>query len=192
MSLAKRLVFALPLIGLGVIFFLFAPDGLGKVGAYMIGSAALLLGLIMLNRPLAGLLSQPMGSILRPGRRSSADGPNYTMPEAKAALGEFEEALTLYRELTEEYPQETRPWMEMLDIAVLELKSPSRAKQIYRDALMSLKKEREQAVIVQLYKGMSRNLGSMEEESKEEEPASSDDAEEKESDASDSPRDDQT
>lgn len=61
------------------------------------------------------------------------------LSRARRIQGKFEEALGTYDEIVREYPQEIRAYLDMLDIAINDLRDAARAESISRMAVAALK-----------------------------------------------------
>jgi len=65
----------------------------------------------------------------------------YGIPRAKRANGLYEEAIADLEKIALEYPEELQPYVEIIDIAIVNLKDPERARQTYQRGLSVLKNE---------------------------------------------------
>ncbi len=99
----------------------------------------LLIGGFILGPPIARLISQPVGGLFHPDNATGIPPPQYSMAKAKRSKGLFEEAFDEYRKISDQYPEEIKPYLEMIDIAILHLKDRKRAERIYEKALVNLK-----------------------------------------------------
>jgi len=75
-----------------------------------------------------------------PGRFEEATGsdrppPMYSIPESKRKSGLHEEAMAGYAKIAEQYPGEVRPYLAMMEIAIVNLKDPERGSAIYEKGM---------------------------------------------------------
>ncbi len=110
--------------------------------------------------PLARFLAEPVGTLFYPGTHSSKKAPMYGIPESKRAKGLYEEAIAGFEKIAEDYPNETKPYIEMIDIAIRDLKDPERANKIYQHGTSVLKKDKDKAVLSSMYTAISSRLNS--------------------------------
>lgn len=123
------------------------------------GCALLVVGGVVLAFPIAGLLAERTGSLFWPNRRFDRPIPMYSIPQSKRKQGHFEEAIADYEGIAEEYPDETQPYVEMIDICIVDLKDPNRAYVIYDRGMNVLKKEKDKEALTTMYKAISSRLG---------------------------------
>jgi hypothetical protein len=116
----------------------------------LIGPAFIVLGAVILAPPLARLLAESSGGLFYPGGRGRKE-PMYSIPEARRARGEYEEAIADLRRIAAEYPRATRPYELMLTIAIVDLKDAARAEQIYRQGLAALRKRGERDELARFF-----------------------------------------
>lgn len=81
---------------------------------------AVVLGLIwalLVVWPFCGWMGTMLGSIISPQEKWDHDQmPQYSVPESKIKQGKYDEAITLFRELSEKYPAEITPHLRIGDI----------------------------------------------------------------------------
>ena len=82
----------------------------------------------------------------------------YSVPQSKRAKGLYEEAMAGMEEIAEKYPQETRPYITMIEIAIVDLKDPKRASAIYDRGMSILKKRGDRHALTQMYLGNCSRL----------------------------------
>ena len=160
-SLAWRLIGALP-------FFIISIYTLASVeGGYLWGFSQACFGLLMLmagvailTPPLTQLFVEPLDLLFSPGRRFTKPQPIYSIPEAKVKQGRHEEAWSLYEEIIEKHPERLKPYVKMIDIAIVHLKDWERATAIYQRGMAALPKQKDRETLTKLYKAMSTRLQS--------------------------------
>lgn len=162
-SLLIRLAVGTPFLVIGLVILARAGGSASTAHGYamgLFGCAGVILGSVILAFPLASLIAEPVGSLFYPGRRSSRPSPMYGIPESKRARGLYEEAMTGFEKISEEYPDEVKPFIEMIDISIVNLKDPERANAIYRHGAAVLKKREDQEALARMYSAIRSRLGS--------------------------------
>lgn len=153
-----RLCFAGPLFVFGIILLIRGARST-DVGAGFIACALILIAAVVLAFPIAGLLAERTGGLFWPGRRLDRPLPMYSIPQAKRTQGLYEEAIALYEKIAEDYPRETQPYIDMIDICIVNLKDPNRAYVIYDRGMQLLKKDKDKEALTTMYKAISTRLG---------------------------------
>ena len=148
-ALAWRTLIALPFFAVGL------TGALSVLSPFFTVAGALIVA-----APLAGLFAEPAGNLFYPGKRSSRKQPMYGIPESKRAKGLYEEAISGFEQIAQEYPKETKPYIEMIDIAIRNLKDPERANAIYRRGLAVLKRDKDREVLAIMYSATRTRLNS--------------------------------
>jgi hypothetical protein len=98
-------------------------------------------GAIIMVPFFTNLVAEPFRALFYPGERFKGPQPMYGQPASKRAWGEYEEAIRGYEELARKYPDDLKPYIEMLHIAAVDLRDEARAKAIFDKALTVLTKE---------------------------------------------------
>lgn len=146
-SLAWRTLVAAP-------FFVVGVTGLLSYAS----PAFILAGAIIMASPLARLLAEPWGNLFYPTRHFDRPQPMYSIPQSKRAKGLYEEAIAGLERIAEEYPDEAKPYIEMIDIAIVHLNDPDRADAIYQRGISQLKKDEEKEVLARMYGAIRTRL----------------------------------
>ncbi|MFO7948853.1 MAG: tetratricopeptide repeat protein [Candidatus Fermentibacteraceae bacterium] len=80
--------------------------------------------------------------------RTAGSGlPDYQAPRALEARGRYEDAMETYLKMAEEYPDELKPHVEMMRIALMGLHDRNRFRRIYRRGLDSLQKRTDRELL---------------------------------------------
>lgn len=132
----------------------------GNIGFSFFGFAAFIVGAIILAFPLAELLAEPTGNLFWPGARFDHPQPAYSIPQSKRARGLYEEAMAGFEKIAEEHPHEVQPYIEMIDIAIVNLHDPERAKAIFHRGMSVLKKEEDRETLARMYGAIKTRLNS--------------------------------
>lgn len=144
-SLAWRALFAAPFfVAAGFLIRLPFPFSVSFTGAVLIGC-------IILAFPAARLASQALFQFLYPAEHFDRPPPVYGIPESKVAKGLYEEAMTLYERIAEQYPEEIKPYLDMLEIAAKHLQDRQRTIQIYNRAIAHFPDPQTHALLKEAY-----------------------------------------
>ncbi len=133
-GILRRLLPAGLLLAIGTGILLAAGDILLMLVGYLLYLAAA----ILLAGPLARLLAEPLGDLYWPRRYFDQPQPMYGIPESRRRKGQFEEALAEYEKIAAAHPAEVRPWLDMIDIALTDLRDPERANTLFQRGLAAL------------------------------------------------------
>ncbi|MCX6993851.1 MAG: hypothetical protein NT011_12020 [Kiritimatiellaeota bacterium] len=153
--LLKRLILAALLFLAG--FYLLRQ---GNIGAVIIGFAPIILGAVILAFPLAELFAEPTGNLFWPSAQYDRPQPQYSIPQSKRARGLYEEAMAGFEKIAEEHSQEVQPYVEMIDIAIVNLHDPERAKVIFQRGIAVLKKDEDREALARMYRAIQTRLDS--------------------------------
>lgn len=153
-GIALHALFATPVFALAYWRLATVDSGLVAAGQLLIGMALMLLGAVILGWPIARLLAESWGSIYYSSGRFDRPQPIYSIPAANAKKGLFEEAIAGYERIAEEYPSEVKPYIEMIEIAVVHLRNADRATRIYRTGLATLTEAKDRNVLSEMYAGI--------------------------------------
>jgi len=141
-QLLKHLVIAAPFFALGV--FLAARYGRTNVLGVLWGLGFMTIGVAIVMVPLAGLLAEPIGGLVYfQGRHRDKPGPVYSRAQAMRSAGRYQEALAEFENMTWEFPGEVKPYVEMIDVAVVSLKDGPLAESIFQKGMAALEKREE-------------------------------------------------
>lgn len=101
---------------------------------------------------LSDLFAEPAGYFYSSGKHSDRPQPAYSIYETKRAKGLYEEAIAGFEKIAAEYPEEVKPYIEMIDIAIVDLKDSERAKRIFYRGIAALKKDKDKEILTQRYR----------------------------------------
>lgn len=145
-SLLWRLLLAGALLLLGTAILL----ATGPAGAF-IGFFLFLIAAILLAFPLANLLASAWDRFIWSRSYYDRPQPMYGIPQSRRAKGHLEEALAEYEKIAAAYPKEVRPWLDMIDLAIHDLRDARRAYLVYHQGLAHLKKAQDRDLLAQVY-----------------------------------------
>jgi len=167
-NLAWRFVLALLVIGVGVLVIKRGLDGgVGKnpydgSQYYFFGLAIFVIAAIIMGTPLARLVAEFMGNIIYPSDHYNGPQPVYGIPEAKRMKGRYQEAFDSLQKLSQEFPQELKAYIEMIDIAIMDMKNPELASSVYHRGMETLKEEKAKDNLSRMYMEISTKIDSPE------------------------------
>lgn len=126
----------------------------GTAGFVLLAVALFLAGAVIVGPALARLLAEPWGSFFAPEAYYDRPQPMYGIPEAKRHKGQLEEAMQDYDAIAEQYPRDVRPYVEMIDIAVRELRDETRAQAVYERGMQRLRREEDRTHLSRMYQAI--------------------------------------
>lgn len=123
----------------------------GSVAAMLLGFAFFLVAGIFLAGPVARLCAEPLGGVFWPRKYYDRPQPMYGIAESKRVKGFPEAALAEYEKLAAAFPGEVRPHLEMIEIALADLKDPALAETLYQRSLAFLPAPKDRELLAQVY-----------------------------------------
>ncbi len=132
-------------LGIGVLL------GAGDVAQMLLGFFLFLVAAVFAAGPIARGLAEPMGSLFWPKRYYDKPQPMYGIPQSRRAKGQLEEALAEYEKIAAAHPDEVRPWLEMIDLAVHDLRDARRANLLFQAGIARLKKADDRDLLARAY-----------------------------------------
>jgi hypothetical protein len=157
-TLARRAALAILVFGLGWLLLATAEDGWGAVPQLLLGIALFVMAAIIIAPSLARLLAEPSGNLFYPSMRFDGPQPMYSIPESKRKSGFPQEAFDGFHAISQEHPQELKPYIEMIDIAIMDMKSGDLALSTFRHGLQTLTDEQAKDSLSRMYKAISSRL----------------------------------
>ena len=134
----------------------------GLPGGMMMILAAhgvLIVGAILLAKPIAGWFGDLLANLFMPGERNDRPQPMYSIPEGRAAREDYAGALEAYAELATEHPGEIAPHLRMMEIWLRVYKDPESARTIRDNALVSIKGKKNKEKFAAASRGILAEAG---------------------------------
>lgn len=152
---AWRLGIALLLLGGGWRLLATASGGWASTPQLLVGMSCLVATAIVIAPPIARILAEPSGNLFYPRLPATRVTPMYSIPKAKRKKGLTQEALDGYHTIAAEHPQDLEAYIEMIDIAMLDMKNPELATSIFQHGMATLKDEQARASLATMHKAIS-------------------------------------
>lgn len=150
--LAVGLVF---MVAAMVLLFLATQQGaVGAIAFTVLGVACLFVAGLFWAGPIAAVLSRPMGNLFFPNEQYDRPQPLYSLAEAQARRREYEEAMATYADIAANFPQEARPWIGMIEIAVEGLGDLERANALFAQGVEALTSAEAKETLATMYRGI--------------------------------------
>lgn len=157
LRLAGRLALAAALFGAG--WRVIPREGSWEAVLSILGAMGLfLLGACLLAFPLAEWSAAPWGSLYFTNAKPRGKAPVYGIPQARRKKGQFEEAMQAYEAITREYPGQLQAYVEMMDMAVVDLRDLGRAERIYERALLDIQNEGDRRALSAMYRAIASRI----------------------------------
>ena len=150
LSLMAHTLLAVPCFAFGGYQLTAAYHDLGAVRPLLLGMGLLLAGSVLIARPVARLLARPWGALYFPDEPYARPPPRYSIAEARVKEGRYAEALAMYEKIAADYPDEIKPHLAMLELAVRRLHDPVRATAIYHRSRAALRQPAQRAVLARM------------------------------------------
>lgn len=107
----------------------------------VLGAGALVISGKVLAPMVAEQLSGLASFLYVPGAKLSKPPPAYSKARGHRAFYQYEEALAALWELIAQHPQELEAWKELIEITLLDLRDPARARSIFMEGRRTLKRQ---------------------------------------------------
>ena len=151
--LLRQFLIALPFLGLGIYILLPIPVEAAKP-VKMLSAFLLMLGAILIGKPIAALFTSSAGSLLFPASAGREVLLVFSIPEARIVAGKYEEALALYLEMIPRDPERLEIYMRIMDLAVNKMKQPETAREAYCTGLKNIIDMEDRLALARQYRRM--------------------------------------
>jgi hypothetical protein len=148
-----RLAAGLPLLAAGG-YLLFTTGRFGAFAWLPFGLA----GGILVGPLITELCAEPLRGLFYPRRYAARPAPMYGIPESKRAKGRYEEAIADYERIAAEYPGELRPYVGMIEIAIVNLRDPQRAARVFERGVAALEDPDARDALARVYSGVRTRM----------------------------------
>jgi len=124
----------------------------------LVSMGPLLLGAIIIAFPIARWASWPVGKFFYDGEEFDRPQPMFSVPEGKRKNGHYQEAFDGFQKIAGEYPQELKSYVEMIDIAIVDMKNKKLADSVFHQGIATLDNKEDCDTLVKMYKAISSRL----------------------------------
>ena len=128
------------------------------IGFVLVACGLALASSIMVAFPIAHLLAKPFSLLYFPEAQLDAPAPLYSRAEALVKKGEYRDALEFYEELRVVNPQDTKLYVDMIDVFIMCLADRDEADRVLKLGLEVLEDERDREYVRQMHKAISSRL----------------------------------
>ncbi|MFA5044144.1 MAG: hypothetical protein WC381_07915 [Kiritimatiellia bacterium] len=139
--------------GLGIPLILFSIPLLG----WWFGPFFVALGGILIAPDITGYFAKFAGNIIWT-HHDGKPRPIYGIPQSLAAKGRYEEAEREYENIIREFPNEVKPHIEMIDIAIVRLNNAELAEQLYKRGMGLLRDPDSRETLARMYAAIRTRL----------------------------------
>ena len=137
-----------------------------KTGSYLYAGllvfpamALVVICALFLQKPLTEILSQSFVDFLFGRHHVQRPEPKYGIPEFQHEWRHFEEAILEYEKIAVNFPEELKPWADMIEIVMLKLKDPDRATKMFHKGIAKLKDEKKRKELTIIYLAHCSRIG---------------------------------
>jgi hypothetical protein len=129
-----------------------AGGGTSSIGYFLFGMAIFVVAAIIMGMPLAAIVGEFVTNIFYPSHHYKGPQPVYGIPEANRKKGRIQDSFDGFQKIAEQHPQELRAYIEMIDIAIMDLKNPDLASSVHQSGLENLQEEDARETLSNRYK----------------------------------------
>jgi len=108
----------------------------------LVGFPLIVVAAIIATPQIATALADWVVDVFSASEKFDRPQPMYGIPQGLRKSRHYEEAMEAYGRIAEDYPDEIKPWLEMIEVALHELKDPARAELIYQKAVLQFEDEK--------------------------------------------------
>lgn len=146
-QLLLRALLALPLAAVG--WYLVGSIGSGWAAApvLLVAMGCFIGAAVVVAGPLTRLFAEPAGALYHPPAAPAALTPDYGVADALKDQTKSREAFGEYRKIADVYPQEVKPYVEMMDIALKNMKDEALARDVLTQGLARLREAADQETL---------------------------------------------
>ncbi|MCK5841258.1 MAG: hypothetical protein KAH31_03755 [Candidatus Sabulitectum sp.] len=149
-SLSRHLLIALPFFISGI--YLLPITEKKPALVFILGVMMLMVGVIVIAKPLAALLTSSASSILFPASAGREVNLMFSIAESRIMEREYDEALFLFNEMIPRDPQRLEIYLRIMNLAMEKMNRPEKAREAFQAGLKNLKNANERKILVREYK----------------------------------------
>jgi cyclophilin family peptidyl-prolyl cis-trans isomerase len=100
----------------------------------------------------AQLIGSLAGKLFYSGEEFDRPQPMFSIPEGKRKNGHYQEAFDGFQKIANEYPQELKSYLAMIDIAIVDMKNKNIADTVFHQGIVALDDKEERDTLAKMYK----------------------------------------
>jgi len=150
-QLLWRLAIAAVVVLGGRHLILTAEAGVAGVSRLLLAMLCFVVAACISAPAVSRLVAELFGDLCSRGGFSDVARPRYRVAADKRARGRYAEAMAELEKISREHPQELRSYVEMIEIAFLELDDQEQGRQVYRRGKMALRNKKDLRELVIAY-----------------------------------------
>lgn len=120
----------------------------------LVGFPVIVLSAIIAAPQIANALTEWVVDFFSASEKFDHAPPMYGIPQGLRKSRRYEEAIAGYEAIAENYPDELKPYLEMIDIALADLKDVNRAELIYQRGVLSFEDEQSRRRLARQLSGL--------------------------------------
>lgn len=129
-----------------------------EFGAGLLAITCFLTAAISIAPPVAQLIGEQAGKLFYSGEQFDRPQPMFSIPEGKRKSGYYQEAFDGFQKIADEYPQELKAYIEMIDIAIVDMKNKKLANSVFHQGIATLVEKQDRDSLAGMYKALSSRL----------------------------------
>jgi len=126
----------------------------GSFAGLLVMMGAIVLAGIINGWAIADFIANVAMRLIYPTERYDRPLPAYGPARAKRKMGEYDEAILEYEKIITEYPTEVQPYIELMEIAMINLHSHQELDRIYERSMDTINDEDDQLKLTRFHKVM--------------------------------------
>ena len=107
---------------------------------------------------IAQLIGNRAGKLFYSGEEFDRPQPMFSIPEGKRKNGYYKEAFDGFQKIAEEYPQELNAYIEMINIAIVDMKNKKLADSVFYHGIATLDNKAARDTLSKMYKVIGSRL----------------------------------
>jgi hypothetical protein len=120
----------------------------------LVGFPMMVLSAIIAAPQITGALADWVVDFFSASEKFDHAPPMYGIPQGLRKSRRYEEAIAAYEDIAENYPKELKPHLEMIDIALADLKDEGRAELIYQRGVLLFEDEQSRRRLARQLSGL--------------------------------------
>ena len=131
-------------------------DSTGAFAGLLVMMAAIVIVGIINSGPIAQIMGNLFMGLIDPVQKFDRPQPTYGPVRAKRKKREYDEAMLEYEKIISEHPTEIQPYIEMMEMAMIDLHSTEKLDAIYERGMNAILHEDHQANLTRFHEVMKK------------------------------------